>query len=85
MFLLIKKTFIGLLTGILSVNNHANCVSLNKQKCRTQPTIINLHRNEYIQGLHYYQFMVNLYNVSEIVKLLMAYLIKHLFQTKQKI
>ena len=25
-----------------------------------QPTLINLHRNEYTQGLHYYPFAVNL-------------------------
>ena len=61
MFLIIKKTFTGLLTGIVSVNNHANCVSLNEQKCTTQPSIINLHPNEYTQGFLYYQFVVNLY------------------------
>ena len=29
-------------------------------ECMTQPTFINLHFNEYIQGLHYYPFAVNL-------------------------
>ena len=38
MFGLIKKIFIGLLTGIVSVSNHAKCVSLSNQKCNTQPT-----------------------------------------------
>ena len=30
------------------------------QKCMTQPTLINLHANEYSQELHYYPFAVNL-------------------------
>ena len=29
MFGLIKKTFIGLLTGLVSKSNHAKCVSLD--------------------------------------------------------
>ena len=27
--------------------NHRKCVSLRNQKCMTQPTLINLHPNEY--------------------------------------
>ena len=34
-------------------------MSLSNQKCKTQPTMINLHPNEYIQELHYYPFKVN--------------------------
>ena len=45
MFWLIKKIFIGLLTGIVSASNHTNCVSLSNQKCMIQPTLINLHPN----------------------------------------
>ena len=45
MFGLIKKIFIGLLTGIVSPFNHTKCVSLSNQKCMTQPTLINLHPN----------------------------------------
>ena len=30
------------------------------QKCMIQPTLINLHPNEYSQGLHYYPFAVKL-------------------------
>ena len=33
---------------------------LNNQQCMTQPTLINLHLNEYSQGLLYYPFAVNL-------------------------
>ena len=54
MFGLMKKMFIGLLTGIISATNHTECVLLRNQKCTTQPTIINLHPNEYSQWLHYY-------------------------------
>ena len=60
MFELIKKIFIGLLTDIVSASNHAKCVSLSNQKCMTQPTLINLHPNEYSQEFHYYPFAVKL-------------------------
>ena len=60
MFGLIKKIFIGLLTGIASGTNHTKCVSLSNQKCTTHHTIINLHPIEYSQGLHYYPFAANL-------------------------
>ena len=59
MFGLIKKIFLGLLTGVLSGSNHTKCVSLSNQKCMTQHTLINLHPNEYSQGLYYYLFAVN--------------------------
>ena len=60
LFGLIKKIFIGLLTGIISVSNHAKCVSLSNQKCMTQPTLINLHPNKHSQEFHYYPFAVKL-------------------------
>ena len=60
MFGLIKKTFIGLLTGIVSASNHTKCMSLKNQKCMNQSTLINLHSNEYSQELHYYIFAVKL-------------------------
>ena len=41
MFRLIKQVFIVLLTF---------SGSLNSQECTTQPNLINLHPNEYIQG-----------------------------------
>ena len=60
MFGLIKKIFIELLIGVVNGTNHANCVSLSNQKCMTQPTLINLHPNEYSQEFHYYLFVVEL-------------------------
>ena len=54
MFGLIKKIFIGLLTGIVIASNHTKCVLLRNQKCMTQPTLINLHPNEYSHEFHYY-------------------------------
>ena len=54
MFRIIKKIFIVLVTGIVK------CVLLNNQKCMTQPTLINLHPNEYSQEFHYYPFVVKL-------------------------
>ena len=40
--------------------NHTKCISLNNKRRMTQPTLINLHLNEYIQGSNYYLFAVNL-------------------------
>ena len=42
-FGLIKKIFIGLLTGLVNGSNHTKCVSLSNQKCMTQPNLVNLH------------------------------------------
>ena len=41
-------------------SNHAKCVSLRNQKCKTQPTFIKLHPNEYSQEFHCYPFAVKL-------------------------
>ena len=38
---------------------------MNNQECLTQPTLINLHFNEYTQGLHYYPFAINLDGYAE--------------------
>ena len=46
---IIKKKFVVLLTSAVNASNHTKCVSLNNQKCMTQPTLINLHSNEYSQ------------------------------------
>ena len=51
MFGFIKIIFIGLLTGVVNASNHTKYVSLNNQQCITQSTLINLHPNEYSQGL----------------------------------
>ena len=58
---LIEKIFIGLLTGIVSVSDHTKCESLSNQKCMIQPTLLNLHPNEYSQEFHYYPFEVKLH------------------------
>ena len=52
--------FIGLLTGLVNGTNHAKCVSLRNQKCMIQPTLINLHPNEYSQELNFYPVAVKL-------------------------
>ena len=59
-FVLIKKIFIGLLTDVVNGYNHTKCVLLSNQKCMTQPTLINLHPNEYSQEFHSYSFAVKL-------------------------
>ena len=50
MFGLIKKIFIGLLTGIVSASNHTKCVSLNNQICMTQPTLVDLHLHNTVKN-----------------------------------
>ena len=59
MFKFLKKIFIGLFTSIVNASKQIKCVLLINQKCKIQPTLINLHPNEYTQGLHYYLFTVN--------------------------
>ena len=60
MFKIIFKIFIGLLTSILNASNHTKCASLRNQKCEIQPTLTNLHPNEYCREFHYYPFAVKL-------------------------
>ena len=60
MFWLIKKIFIGLLTGLVNGSYHTKYVLLSNQKCMIQPSLINLHPNEYSQEFHYYPFTVKL-------------------------
>ena len=52
--------YIGLLTGLVNASNHTICVSLSNQKCKGQPTLINLHSTKYSQELRYYTFTVKL-------------------------
>ena len=59
MFGLIKKIFIGLLTDLVNGFNHTKCVLLSNQKCMIQPTLINLHPNEYSQEFHYCPLQLN--------------------------
>ena len=60
MFELLKKLFIELLTGIVSASNYTKWVLSSNQKCMIQPTLINLHPNEYTQEFHYCAFAVKL-------------------------
>ena len=49
-----------MLTSIVNVANHTGCISLNNQRCKTQPILIILLPKEYIQGLRYNPFRFNL-------------------------
>ena len=66
MFGFIRKIFLGLLDSLVNASTHTKCELLSNQKFTTQRTIINLHPNEYMQRLHYHQF------VSEVVTLLIS-------------
>ena len=57
---IIKKMFIVLLSNIVKTSNHTKCASLSNQKWEIQPTLTNLHPNEYSQEFHYYPFSVKL-------------------------
>ena len=60
MFGLIKKIFVGSLTGLVCGSYHTKCVSLSNRKCMTQPTLNKLHLNEYSQQFNCYPFVVKL-------------------------
>ena len=77
--------FIVLLTSTVNASNHTKGVFLSNQKCMTQSTHINWHANEYSQEFHYYPFAVKLDRWVGNGILPMTYLIKYVFQIKQKI
>ena len=52
------KVFIRSITGLVNGSNDAKCVSFCNQKCKNQPTFINLYPNKYRQKFHYYPFVV---------------------------
>ena len=52
--------FITLLTSIINTPNHKKYVFSSNQQRTTQPTLVDLHPNEYIPKLHYHIFAVNL-------------------------
>ena len=52
--------FILALSSIVNASNHTKCTLLNNQKFQIEPTLINLHLNEYSQEFHYYPFVVKL-------------------------
>ena len=58
MFGIIKKVFIVLLRNIVKESENTKCVSLSNQKRINQPTLINLHPNEYSQEFHFDPFAV---------------------------
>ena len=49
----VKNMLILLLTNVLNASNHTKCVYLSNEKCMTQPTLVNLHPNEYRQEFHH--------------------------------
>ena len=73
-----------LLPSIANASNHTKCVSLSNLKCMAELSPINLNPNEYSQELHHYPFAIKLY-VLDLVTVLVTYLIKYVFQTKQHV
>ena len=60
----------GSLASIVNASDHAKCRYLNNQQHITQPTLIKLHHNKYIQGLDCYPFVVNLDRRNESCNML---------------
>ena len=60
MFVIIKSIFIVLAASTVNASNHTKRVCLSNQKYEVQPSLINLHPNEYNHELHYYPFVVKL-------------------------
>ena len=52
--------FIVLLSSIVNAYSHTKFISISNQKCVIQPTLINLHSNEYNQEFNYYPFLFQL-------------------------
>ena len=63
-------------------------MSLIVQKYETQPSLVNLHPNEYNQELHYYPFAVKFDKCDRSCNTLndlSTYLLEYVLQRKQKI
>ena len=60
MFGIIKQKMFLSLYSIVKVSDQAKCVFLCNKKCKTQPTLINSHPNQYSQKCHYYPFATKL-------------------------
>ena len=73
--------FIVLLPSIVHASNHTKCVLLSNGKSEIQPTLINFHP----KNCTTINLQLNLIEELEVVILLMTYLIKYVFQIKQKI
>ena len=52
--------FIVLSTNIVNWSNNKKFVSLSNHKCMIQPTVIDLHPNDYNQEFHYCPFAVKI-------------------------
>ena len=66
MFGLLKKIFIGLLTGLVNGSNHKKVVLLRNGKCEIQPSLINLNPSEYSQNYNTIHLQLNQIDVLEM-------------------
>ena len=76
--------FVVLLTNLVNTSSNTKCVSASNKKCEIQLTRFNLHPDGYSKKFHNYPFAVNLARCVGSCNTLMTYLIKYVFQTKQK-
>ena len=85
MFEIIQKVYMVLLISIFNASNHRKSLSFSNQKCLIQPTLVSVHPNEQSQEFRYYPFSVKFDGCVGVVILGMIYIIKYVFQIKQKI
>ena len=85
---IIKNMVIVVLTSTVSASNHTKCVSLSNQKCMIQPTVnlllIYILMNT-VKNFTIIHFQLKQIDLLKVVILLMTYLIKYVYQIKQKI
>ena len=85
---IIKNMVIVVLTSTVSASNHTKCVSLSNQKCMIQPTVnlllIYILMNT-VKNFTIIHFQLKQIDLLKVVTLLMTYLIKYVYQIKQKI
>ena len=67
------------------ISNHTKRLSLSYQKFIIQLALINFHSGDYSQDFQYYLFAVYTNRRVEVAIFLTTYLMKHVFQVKQKI
>ena len=85
MFGLIKKIFIGLLTGLVIGSNCTKCFGKQLEICMTRPTLLIYILTNKVKNFTTIHLCLTYVDVLEAVILLMTCLIKYVFQIKQKI
>ena len=76
---------IVLLNNLVNASSHTKCVSLSNQKYKIQLLLSNCILMNTVKNYTNIHLRLSYIDVLEVVILLMTYLIKYVFQRKQKI